>query len=99
MGTVPTLINDSSEITWGMNNNYTASNFVAMYGAGIVFLPAAGYCNGSSVAGIGTAGFYWSSTGGNSDSARYLLFNHKNVAPSNHYSRFYGRSVRLVREI
>lgn len=63
-----------------------------------IFLPAAGYRNGSSLYGAGTLGNYWSSTpyGSNAQSAYYLCFN-----SGDHYVFCYyrfGRSVRPVSE-
>lgn len=101
MGTVPTGINSTGEQPWGTTNNYTASNFVAMYGAGIVFLPAAGYWDGWDVSALGSNGRYWSSTASNDTYAYHLYFNHGGVDPSDgiYRARYYGMSVRLVREL
>lgn len=99
MGTAPDGINSTGEQSWG-TNSYTAAQFVAMYRAGIVFLPAAGY-RSSDVSSLGTNGRYWSSTASNSTYAYHLYFNHGGVDPSDgsYRARYYGRSVRLVREI
>ena len=40
----------------------------------LVFLPAAGYCNGGNVGGQGTYGIYWSSTPGGGNNAYYQYF-------------------------
>ena len=64
-----------------------------------IFLPAAGFRDGSSLGGAGSYGFYWSSMPNESNSryAYYLSFNRvsRNMG---YYSRGYGRSVRPVFE-
>ena len=62
-----------------------------------IVLPAAGLrdCVGS-VIGVGSAGYYWSSTPDGSEYAWELGFGAGGVGMVNHY-RCYGQSVRLVR--
>ena len=61
-----------------------------------ITLPVAGYryCNGG-VSGVGSRGYYWSSTPDDSDYAWGLGFYSSEVYMGN-YSRCYGLSVRLV---
>lgn len=97
-----------SGVTWGAinttNANYTTTcttaGFASLEAAGCVFLPAAGYRVGSDVGDAGSDGCYWSSTPYPDDagSAYCLYFYSGSVTPSDDNSRFYGRSVRLVRE-
>ncbi len=64
-----------------------------------IFLPAAGWPDGSSLSNVGSYGCYWSSTPdeSNTDGAYYLDFNSVNHNES--WSRRYiGRSVRPVSE-
>ena len=66
---------------------------------GVVFLPAAGNRNGTSLNNVGSNGYYWSSSYNNSSSACYLYFDSGNVRPYNSYYRYRGRSVRLVSNV
>lgn len=62
-----------------------------------IFLPAAGYCVGSSHSNAGEFGYYWTSVpyGGSSSRAYGLLFR-KEYSGVNWGSRRFGRSVRPV---
>ena len=68
--------------------------------AGCVFLPAAGYRSGTSVSIAGFYGLYWSSSCGNSSDAYYVYFGGGGLYAHESYGnyRYYGRSVRLVRD-
>lgn len=65
---------------------------------GAVFLPAAGSRKGMSVSNVRSIGCYWSSTPNGDDSARRLYFDSDNVSPNSSYDRYYGYSVRLVKD-
>ena len=62
-----------------------------------IFLPAAGFRNGTSLINVGSNGYYWSSSLKADDprNAWYLNFYSEGVY-SIYYYRFYGRSVRPV---
>ena len=79
-------------------NNYTSAQWQLMEAAGAVFLPCAGYRDGTTMDYAGTHCFYWSSTADDSRYAYYLHFA-SNRLYWNTYFRNYGRSVRLVSEI
>jgi uncharacterized protein (TIGR02145 family) len=64
-----------------------------------VFLPAAGYRNGTDVNDVGDNGNYWSSSANDENNAWNLYFNSGNVNPANNDNRNYGQSVRLVRSL
>ena len=68
------------------------------YFPGCVFLPAAGYRNGSSVNDAGTNGNYWSSTANDENNAYNVNFNSDNLNADNNNNRNNGQSVRLVRQ-
>jgi len=70
-----------------------------MEAAGCVFLPAAGYREGSTVYDD-SKGYYWSSTRGSNDhKADHVKFDSSKLDADTRYNRFYGYSVRLVREV
>ena len=62
-----------------------------------IFLPAAGYCDGSSLGYAGRVGAYWSSTpdGSDDDCAHHLSFN-SYLLGVYRFGRFNGQSVRPV---
>lgn len=63
----------------------------------LLFLPAAGNRNGSSVNNVGSNGNYWSSTANDTNNAYNVNFNSGNLNPANNNNRNNGFSVRLVR--
>ena len=64
---------------------------------GAVFLPAAGYRYGLSCNNQNVDGNYWSSTVYNASIAYDVHFTNTNIIPNNYYSRYPGKSVRLIR--
>lgn len=80
-----------------------ATNWSTMETAGCVFLPAAGYRNGTSVGTAGSCGYYRSSSpyGSSAVYAYSMVFNWGNLNPAgvDDDYRFYGISVRLVRPV
>lgn len=66
--------------------------------AGVVFLPAAGYRNVTSVNDVDSDGYYWSVSCGNSSNAYSMYFSGSYLNPRYRNYRHYGRSVRLVRD-
>ena len=79
-------------------NTYTTSQWALMEAAGAVFLPAAGVRYGTSVSGVGSGGYYWSSTAYDSGNALSLNFSGSG-ARIDYGLRGFGRSVRLVRVV
>ena len=63
----------------------------------LVFLPAAGYRDGSSVSDVGVCGLYWSSTAYDIGDAHSVGFDSSGVSPDGGYRNF-GFSVRLIAE-
>ena len=77
-------------------NAYTAAQWAAMEDAGAVFIPAAGFRNGTTVTNVGTHGYYWTTTHINGTYAYDLYFFGSYANASDLGERAMGRSVRLV---
>lgn len=98
--TWPAIVNAlttlDAQTSWGVNQ-LTEAQWSLLEQQGAVFLPAAGYRNGTSVDNLGPYGRYWSSTYNSSSYAYILTFHSYNVTAMNSLGRrFYGYSVRLV---
>ena len=66
---------------------------------GAVFLPAAGYRDVTTVNNVGTLGLYWSSSPHTNASKAYCAyFSSSSLMPTYSFIRYYGFSVRLVRD-
>ncbi len=81
------------------SNVYTVSQFSQLESAGAVFLPCAGYRDGSSVDYVGSYGFYWSAAPYDTDGARDVNFDSTNASTYDWTDRSFGLSVRLVHEL
>ncbi len=67
--------------------------------AGIVFLPAAGHRNGSSVGNVGDRVRCWSSTAHGNDASYDVFFDSNSATPVRSDFRSRGYSVRLVTDV
>ena len=76
---------------------FTASEWSKLEAEGAVFLPAAGYRYGSGVYGVQNRGYYRSATEYSSNFA-YDLYFYSDKAYMAYESRYYGMSVRLVKD-
>ena len=76
----------------------TTAQWSALAAKGCVFLPAAGYRNGTSVDLAGSYGPYWSSSP-NDLGANEVGFYSGNLYLATYNTRNYGNSVRLVRDV
>ena len=88
---------------YGYNMNvYNSNDWALMEAAGAVFLPAAGDRSGVEFFDAGTYGYYWSSTAAPTSyfsNAYRMAFGSNSLSiVDNKFSRFYGLSVRLVRD-
>jgi hypothetical protein len=77
---------------------FTADQWSKLEAAGAVFFPAAGFRNGSNVYYVQGGGRYWSATEFGSDYA-YNLFFCSAEARMGGDPRYYGNSVRLVKDL
>jgi len=84
---------------WTIQNGVNGRKFTDKTTNKSIFLPAAGYRNNSAgtLYGVGSFGFYWSSTAYDTLNAYYLNFGSGN-AVWNYDDRRSGRSVRAVAE-
>ena len=79
--------------------NWSSIDWATLESAGAVFLPAAGYRDGTDVGGVGSYGYYWSSSAIDELSAWRLRFLSVFVGPDIDDRRYCGQSVRLVRPL
>ena len=77
---------------------FTAAEWSKLEAAGAVFLPAAGYRHGSSVYRVQWFGYCWSATEVDSYGAN-ILYIRPDGAGMDYVYRYYGQSVRLVKDI
>ena len=77
---------------------FTAEQWSKLEKSGAVFLPAAGGRDGSDVYYVQNDGIYWSATEDFSYGAYYLYFFSDAARLSSDY-RYYGQSVRLVKDL
>ncbi|MBR3491586.1 MAG: hypothetical protein IKH44_04730, partial [Bacteroidales bacterium] len=91
-----TLNNTNTSNASFSSNNISASQWATLENAGAVFLPAAGYRDGTSVYHAGFYGNYWSASYSGFYGARYMRFG-GSLNPDDSTDRNNGFSVRLVR--
>ena len=80
------------------HQTFTADQWSKLEAAGAVFLPAAGYRSSSTVNCVWRYGYYWSATEYTSRNAHCLYFDSVE-AYMNGSLRYFGRSVRLVKDL
>lgn len=91
---------DNCNVVWTNDYNGTGikgRTFTSKVNGKSVFFPAAGYCNNSSVSGVGSYGIYWSAAWYSSSNAWSLYFNSGSQRLIS-YGRYCGYSVRGVCE-
>ena len=77
---------------------FTAEQWAKLESAGAIFLPAAGSRCGSDVYSVQYGGYYWSATEYGNYDAGYLYF-YSGGAYMSGLNRYYGHSVRLVKDL
>ena len=96
----PTVVT-TNNIDWN-NTDFSLAKWSVLESAGIVFLPAAGYRNGTIVGGVNFSAQYWSSTLNNRNYGLSVrLWFEENRAPvfTGSTEVFNGFSVRLVQTV
>ena len=100
---------EHSEIdSWGSINGLsswatvpTNDQWTALAAKGCVFLPAAGYRSMATVNNVSVGGYYWSASSyaGNANKAYSVFLKANNQGFDTPDDRFFGFSVRLVRDV
>lgn len=93
-------VNEKGTVSYPVNygdNTFNTTQWSQMETAGAIFLPAAGYLDGTTVGEYGGQGDYWSSTTDDGEKAKRLEFKNTEVTTDNGISGSYGCSVRLVK--
>ena len=82
------------------SNEISSTQWSTLEQHGAVFLPAAGYRNGTSVGSVGSLGFYWSASYSRSNCAYCVEIRDSSLNLSDgNIGRCNGHSVRLVRNV
>ena len=81
------------------HNIYSLEQWKVLEDAGAIFLPAGGLRNGLTTNYVGITGDYWSSTAYDSNNACSLGFDSGRLLNHNDTPLYFGRSVRLVRDV
>jgi hypothetical protein len=81
---------------WVTRNGINGRLITSRINGNSVFLPAAGFYNGTTLNGDGTGGRYWSSSLYSQTDAYYLDFASSYIMPQNFNYRFGGRTLRAV---
>lgn len=96
--TLPTGVSISNVNTTDASyTSYSDGDWTALEAAGVVFLPATGMRNGTSVSETGSVGNYWSSTCMNADRVYNIRFDGSSLNLVNDGDRQNGFPVRLVK--
>ena len=92
------LYNDNyTKTTWTTQNGVNGRKITSKISGKSIFLPAAGYRDGTSLNFAGSYGYYWSRLLDTSYPYAYILYFYSGHIDWSYDSRYYGRSVRPVR--
>ena len=93
-------INFTGETSYDENTISGSDWNAIMEPNGVIFLPAGGVREGSgtSLGGLDTAGWYWSSSCRSSGYAYHAFFSWKKVLTDNNVEMWHGHTVRLVQD-
>ena len=85
---------------YGQYQTFTVEQWSKLESAGAVFLPAAGFRGGLDMSCVQRRGHYWSATkDGSYDVYAYYLRFYADETRTDNGSRYYGHSVRLVKDL
>lgn len=87
---------DNCTSVWTTLNGVNGRLFTSNVNGNTLFLPAAGYYDGTPLKSRGSYGFYWSSTYYSATGARSMAFDSSVVNPQNGSGRRLGYPVRAV---
>ncbi len=87
-----------STASFAAHQTFTLAQWQKLEAAGAVFLPAAGYHEGSNMYFVQDGSCYWSATPNDDGNAYYMYFSMTD-ADMNNDSRCCGYAVRLVRDV
>lgn len=87
---------DNCESEVATLKGYLGRCFTSKINGNSIFMPFAGYIDGTSLYGRGSRGYYWSSSVHSQTYGFDLYFYSSNVFPASIDLRFYGFSVRAV---
>ena len=88
--------NPSATYSTNIIDSYTWQNNLEAYGA--IFLPAAGFREGSHLGYMGEEGDYWTATKYFTEDNAYRVYFYIDLFGSSSYHRYCGHSVRLVQD-
>ena len=97
--TAPVGVNAAEDDTGWNGNSYNGEDWTKMESAGCVFLPAAGFRDLEGVNYADNDGYYWSSSAYSDEDAYNVYFVSDDLIVDGSDSRYFGHSVRLVREV
>lgn len=86
--------NTTTEVT--TQNGVKGLKITSVSNGNSIFLPVAGYVNGSSTVGGGVNGYYWSASAYDNGRVSYLTISNNSVSLG-YCSRYMGQSIRPVR--
>lgn len=88
---------DNCTSVWTIQNGVGGRLFTSNINGRTLFLPAAGYYDGTSLSRRGSRGIYWSSSYVSIEGAHSLLLDNSTVNPQEVYLRRFGFTIRAVR--
>lgn len=93
-----TELRDNCTFVWTTLNGVYGLLFTSNVNGNTLFIPAAGEFTGTTLVNRDVFGYYWASSIVSDTNARALGFNDSTVTPSYSSARYFGYSVRAVRE-